>query len=82
MDILVKVRNLEDLEHDWNRGKSYSFSHGIDKNIFRRSMKNIEKGCYCGNHSCGKEIFFYEKNRRLYGVRLLRRHHERNKKLL
>lgn len=44
---------------------------GFEYKVIRQSAQH--KGCMCGNHSCGKEIFFYKKNRILYGIRLLRK---------
>lgn len=71
MDILVKVRNLRNLDWRWHTKKGLGTgSKGEDPNMFR---KRKTKTCYCGNHSCGKDIFFYEKNRRLHSYRLLKK---------
>ena len=46
----------------------------FDEYIIRPSKSR--GGCRCGNR--GKEIFFYEKNRILYSIKLLRKHHVKN----
>jgi len=76
---MVKIRNIEDLNYMWitSRGLGTG-SRGEDPKIFR---KRKPKPCYCGNHSCGKEIFFYEKNRRLLSIRLLRRYKNAKNKI-
>lgn len=69
-------------EFDGYYTNKMSRSEGLGDNKFLdyviRPSKN-RFGCHCGNHSMGKEIFFYEKNRRLYGIRLLRRAKNRKK---
>jgi hypothetical protein len=34
----------------------------------------MEKACYCGNHSKGKETFFYKKNKMLYYRKRIQKH--------
>lgn len=71
MDILVKIRRLEDVDRWQPTGKmNWGQAKGEDPKIFR---KRKPKTCYCGNHSCGKDIFFYEKNRRLHSYRLMKK---------
>jgi len=54
---------------------SYQGNRGEDPMIIRPRKPKM---CYCGNHSCGKEIFFYEKNRRLHDRRKIKRFFLRN----
>jgi len=62
-EIINKVdKFLKKLDTFESTSKGLGFK-GEDPKIFR---KRKPKECYCGNHSCGKEIFFYEKNKRLY----------------